>query len=98
MMGLKNELNSDKQRQDENKATYCCQNSPAPRGILHHVYVRNVRPQLFKDQRNCYNRTITSVSFLMAMNCGIGEQACRTASMYACPLSVFLSMIYTALQ
>src|SRR5258708_40340932 len=27
MMGLKNELNSDKQRQDENKATYCCQNS-----------------------------------------------------------------------
>jgi len=47
MMGLKNELNSDKQRQDENKATYCCQNSPAPRGILHHVYVRPTT-QLFQ--------------------------------------------------
>ena len=39
-----------------------------------------------------------SISFLIAMNWGVGEPDCRTASMHACPLSVFLLMIYIALQ
>src|SRR5216684_645573 len=48
--------------------------------IFHHLVYVSPRQcpttQLFQGcdaQRNCCNQTILSISFLMAMNCGVGE-------------------------